>query len=51
MQDQFLKTTLIKADADKFALNVLRSKKAEIWALMNNITEDQAKEEILFWSM
>lgn len=38
--------------ADKFAINILKSnKKAPIWAIMNDIILDKAKEEIEFWSM
>lgn len=36
--------------ADQFASIVLKNRLIEIWALMNEITEEKAKEELLFWS-
>lgn len=39
----------LEKDADKFAVSFIKRHKFEIWAIMNDITLKEAKEESQFW--
>lgn len=39
----------LEKQADKFAVSFIKSHKFEIWAIMNDITLKEAKEESQFW--
>lgn len=39
----------LEKDADKFAVSFIKSHKFEIWAIMNDISVKEAKEESQFW--
>ncbi|MGL5712119.1 MAG: hypothetical protein ACRCX2_03800 [Paraclostridium sp.] len=36
---------------DQFAITMLKNQKFNIWAIMNNISPEQAKEESDFWEL
>lgn len=38
-------------EADEFAVNIMKNNIYKIWSIMNDITEEQAKEECEFWNI
>ena len=40
----------MKKIADEFSVNFIKNNTLKIWSIMNEITEEKAKEEFEFWS-